>query len=82
MCIAAPDGWCADWACVTLEPKVTFLQYMSEDHDEDTVYLKQTEILSNTAEVRGTVFTPGGFRRQILHRATVGLPFWERCGAL
>ena len=55
MCNAATDGWCADWACVTPAPKITSVQHISEDHDEDIVNSEHNENLANTAEVRSTV---------------------------
>ena len=38
VCNAATDGWCADWACVAQEPKVTFVHKIGGD--EDAVYLE------------------------------------------
>ena len=61
MCNAATNGWCADWACVTPEPKVTSVQQKGEDHDEDTENLEQKEILANTAEGRSTVSVQDDF---------------------
>ena len=55
MCNAATYGWCADWACVTLASKITFVQHRSEDHDEDIVNLGHNENLANADEERSTV---------------------------
>ena len=61
MCNAATDGRCADWACVTPEPKVTSVQHFGEDHDEGTVNLEQNERWANTAEGRSTVLVQEDF---------------------
>ena len=52
---AATDGWCADWACVTLAPTTISVQHICEDHEEDTVHLEHHENLANTVEARSTV---------------------------
>ena len=48
MCDAATDGWCAEWACVTPEPKVTSVQHIGGDYDEDAVFLEQKKFLTET----------------------------------
>ena len=50
VCNAAKDGWCADWACVAQEPKVTSVQHMGGD--EDAVYLEQKNIFTETDNKR------------------------------
>ena len=40
----ATDGWCADWACVTMAPTTISVQHISEDHNEDTVHLENLKI--------------------------------------
>ena len=46
--IAATDGWCADWACVVPEPKVTSVQRFGGDYDEDAVFLEQKKFVAET----------------------------------
>ena len=48
VCNAATEGWCADWACVAPEPKVTYVQQTSGDYDEDAVILEHKKLLAET----------------------------------
>ena len=48
VCNAARDGWCADWACVAPEPKVTSVQQKGGDNDKDTLFLEQKNYLTET----------------------------------
>ena len=56
VCNAATDGWCADWACVAPETKITSVQHTGGDYDEDAVFLEQKNFLAE-AERQATLLS-------------------------
>ena len=64
--IAATDGWCADWACVVPEPKVTSVQRFGGDYDEDAVFLEQKKFCGRNGETSDLIIDAGRTGRRRL----------------